>query len=457
MLVATSNEARNLFATRMLLAALLGGVLVLTTNAWAAPLAADADLNTEQRALVAQLTADKAITVARERQIAATDQDRLYEQLKNKDQALQLAERRAAGNAARLAELRKAREQIASERQALVVALANRDRTLAAAVQAYREVVIGIATSSDLKKQKALQRFADGEQREALADLDVILDAERATQNRAFDIQDAEKRRLIAMLALQAHDQGKVTLEEVIGRFEQLTRLNPDMTRNWIELGRLYQDRGQLDRARQAAEFANRSMLGSDVHDRTVVLNELGDVAAEAGDLAGAKARYDEGLALARELVKDTPSSAQAQRDISVSLDRLGDVAIQAGNLAEAKIWFEEGLLLARKLAKDRSTFAEAQRDISISLNKLGDATVLTGDLAGAEAACCQAIALAPDSGLRSTPPGPATRPASSAPARGSPGRHQGLRWSPTTCRSTMATPPPWRSTRRPTAAVCRR
>jgi hypothetical protein len=94
-------------------------------------------------------------------------------------------------------------------------------------VRTYREVCTGIATSPDPRKQQALQRFADGEQREALADLDVIADAERAERRKAVDLQDAAKRRPIAALARQVHDQGKVTLDEVIGRYEQLTRLDP--------------------------------------------------------------------------------------------------------------------------------------------------------------------------------------------------------------------------------------
>jgi len=101
----------------MLIAALLAGAIGSTAVAQPAPVVAAVDLNAEQRALVAQLTADKAITVARERGIAAADQQKLYEQLNVKDQALREAERWAAGNASKLAEVRKARDRIAKERQ----------------------------------------------------------------------------------------------------------------------------------------------------------------------------------------------------------------------------------------------------------------------------------------------------------------------------------------------------
>ena len=138
----------------------LCGLIAMVATGLAAPSAAGVDLNAEQRALIAQLTADKAITIARERKLAEADQEKLYEQLKVKDQALRVAGRRAAGNASKLAELRRSRGRIATERQALVAALADRNRTLAAKVRAYREVVTGIATSPEPQKQKALRRFA---------------------------------------------------------------------------------------------------------------------------------------------------------------------------------------------------------------------------------------------------------------------------------------------------------
>jgi Flp pilus assembly protein TadD len=98
-------------------------------------------------------------------------------------------------------------------------------------------------------------------------------------------------------------------------------------------------------------------------------------VAVQAGDLAGAKARFEEGLGIARKLAQVNPTSAEAQRDVSISLDRLGDVAVQAGDLAGAKARFEEGLGIRRKLAQANPTSAQAQRDVVFSLFKLGTAT----------------------------------------------------------------------------------
>ncbi|HEX7838290.1 MAG TPA: hypothetical protein VF469_12535, partial [Kofleriaceae bacterium] len=76
--------------------------------------------------------------------------------------------------------------------------------------------------------------------------------------------------------------------------------------------------------------------------------------------------------AILRKLAHANLISAQAQGDISVSLDRLGVVAVQDGDLAGAKARFEEGLVIRRKLAQINPTSAEAQRDLIVSLFNLG-------------------------------------------------------------------------------------
>jgi len=166
---------------RALLVGLLSGVLGgSASDAGADPGVATVDLNADARSLVARLLAERAITLANARGQADAAQDELYKQLNDKDRALRAAQAKAAGNAAALARARKDRDEIARQREELVAALARRDQTLAAEVRAYREEITRIASSPDPQKQKALQRFADGEQAEALGELDEILNAETA-------------------------------------------------------------------------------------------------------------------------------------------------------------------------------------------------------------------------------------------------------------------------------------
>ena len=91
-----THSAGNRISAQILMAVLLCGVIGRPATAQPGPIAASVDLNAEQRALIAQLTADKAITVARERRIAEADQERLYEQLKAKGPGA-AADREAGG------------------------------------------------------------------------------------------------------------------------------------------------------------------------------------------------------------------------------------------------------------------------------------------------------------------------------------------------------------------------
>jgi len=52
-------------------------------------------------------------------------------------------------------------------------------------------------------------------------------------------------------------------------------------------------------------------------------MNKLGDVLVKAGDLAGAKARFEACLGVSEKLAAQNPGSAEAQRDVWVSMWRM--------------------------------------------------------------------------------------------------------------------------------------
>jgi tetratricopeptide (TPR) repeat protein len=142
---------------------------------------------------------------------------------------------------------------------------------------------------------------------------------------------------------------------------------------------------GQLAQAEDAyAAFLKRSGDGVDDPKYAAALTGLGDIALRRGDLAGAKARYEQGLKIRERLARDE-SDAEAQRDLSVSYERLGDILGRAGDLAGAKARYEQGLNIFERLARDESD-AQAQRDLSVSYIRLGDILARAGDLAGAKA-----------------------------------------------------------------------
>src|SRR5262249_35446745 len=214
--------------TRGVARALAMGVMcsVLGVAAPAARAAPEPDLNVEMRAVVAKLTADKALAVANAHTIAAIEQEALNRQLEEKDRKLRDAEARAAGNKAEVARIRKDRDAIAQERKKLVDALADRDRTLAAEVRAYREEVTKLAASPDPRKQKALQRFADGERLSAVLELSEIVDADFRAREMANKIRTAADLRPVAELAEQTYDKGEMKLEAVVQLYEKITGLD---------------------------------------------------------------------------------------------------------------------------------------------------------------------------------------------------------------------------------------
>jgi hypothetical protein len=57
--------------------------------------------------------------------------------------------------------------------------------------------------------------------------------------------------------------------------------------------------------------------------DLSVRLNKLGDTRAAQGDLAGALAAFEQGLAIRERLAEADPSNAQWQTDVVVSLWKL--------------------------------------------------------------------------------------------------------------------------------------
>lgn len=91
--------------------------------------------------------------------------------------------------------------------------------------------------------------------------------------------------------------------------------------------------------------------------DLSVSLERLGDVQVLAGDLAGARARFEASLAVAERLAAQNPGSAAAKRDLSVSLIKLTDVLVQAGDLAGARSRFA----VAERLAVQNPGSAEAR------------------------------------------------------------------------------------------------
>ncbi len=203
------------------------------------------------------------------------------------------------------------RNDLAVQEQRYVDALAERDRVYAEEIATYRRAVEDIAATP--QGLAALTRFNAGEEAEALE----ILDRLRAAR-------DLAAARRIAQLAQDALRRAKVSTQSVIARYEEITTLDPSRHWDWVELGRLLFQGGDLPKALAAARRA--ADTASTERDRSVALNELGDVQVAQGDLPGALASYSGGLEIFQRLAEADPGNAGWQRDLSVSFNKIGDV-----------------------------------------------------------------------------------------------------------------------------------
>jgi hypothetical protein len=140
-----------------------------------------------------------------------------------------------AGDTQRKAELTAAEEKY-------VAALAERDRAYAQEIAVFRKAVEDIAATP--QGATALARFNAGDEIGALAVLDNLRAARDAARQKRADIESAAEGRRIATLAVEARNRGKLATAQVIARYEEVTRLDPAVHVDWVELGRLYTDAG---------------------------------------------------------------------------------------------------------------------------------------------------------------------------------------------------------------------
>src|SRR5262249_34281814 len=156
---------------------------------------------------------------------------------------------------------------------------------------------------SSPEKRAALQRYADGDRRGAMAVLDSLTRAENGARTQAAAIANAAELRKLAQLAEDMKDKGELHTQELIARYKEVTQLDPGVVWDWLSLTGLYQEAGRLDQAQATCAKA---------------------------------------VELAETTVKQNPSSAQAKRDASLSYSKLGDVAVEAGDLADARRKYEQ-------------------------------------------------------------------------------------------------------------------
>ncbi len=272
-----------------------------------------------------------------------------------------------------------ARAELISAQERYIADLAARDRAYAQEIAVFRAAVADIASTPE--GVAILTQRRPGNLRQARAQLLALIDTRNAAEQRATDIRRAANLRTGATFALDDRAKGEATTAEVMALYEQVTRLDPSVHWDWIELTRLYVDAGRLSDAQQSA---NRALaLASDLRERSVALIGLGDVLGIQGDLRGARARYEEALSIDRQIAATSALDADTRRDLSITLGRLGDVSLGLGDVGGALRYYEDMLQRDVQIARESPTWI-GFLDVCSDLWGITDTLVAAGDLSRA-------------------------------------------------------------------------
>jgi hypothetical protein len=126
-----------------------------------------------------------------------------------------------------------------------------------------------------------------------------------------------------------------------------------------------------------------------------MLLDRIGGLAWDSGDLDRAHTVYGEHLAIARRRRARLGDSPESLRDLCVALERVGDVAVGRGDLDRARDAYRESLAIARSLRARLGDSPEALHGISVALVRVGDVTLRFRDLDAAHAAFAENLAVA--------------------------------------------------------------
>ena len=269
--------------------------------------------------------------------------------------------------------------------ETIVTSLVDTERVQAAAegrefgpdeAKKFEENLREILSSTDARKLPAKEALADNRSQDAADQLMIVA---RQEGGAADDFARSSAQIYREAAALYYGRQPQKALEA----YREATRLDGFDFGAWIYLARLERIHGgNITAAKEAAIKARKTAISE--RDQSVAMDELGDIAMLAGDLAAARTAFTESLETRRTLAEANPESAEAQRDVSVSLNKLGDVALQAGDLAAARSAFTESHEILAKLAEANPESAEAQRDLAVGYERLGNVEMFAGDLASA-------------------------------------------------------------------------
>jgi tetratricopeptide (TPR) repeat protein len=113
-------------------------------------------------------------------------------------------------------------------------------------------------------------------------------------------------------------------------------------------------------------------------------LGKIGDLERRLHDPRGARAHFDEALAIDRDLMRRAPAREDHLRQAAIELINIGDLQLDAGNAQGALESYKEALELRGKLTASYSMLSSYQRDLAASLGRIGNVKNKMGDTQGA-------------------------------------------------------------------------
>jgi Tfp pilus assembly protein PilF len=137
-----------------------------------------------------------------------------------------------------------------------------------------------------------------------------------------------------------------------------------------LELGDVAGARANCERALQITE----ATYGPDHHDVATCVNNLGGVLEEQGDLAGACANYERALRI------DEAIYGPDHHNVAIAITNLGLVLLKLGDLAGARTNLERALRI------DEAAYGSDHPRVATCVNNLGGVLWEQGDLAAARA-----------------------------------------------------------------------
>jgi tetratricopeptide (TPR) repeat protein len=248
------------------------------------------------------------------------------------------------------------------------------------------------------KRQEASE--LEAAQRLARAETEHAVEAERRVQEQRQAAFKLRRRALAALgaaltavilliitaLKWRESDLARVSANDARDQADGLINFMLDDLRNkLLPIGRLSILDAVVQKAKAYLEGLPKELLTTPrLREQGAMLRNLGDTNVQQGRLQEALSVYQHGLAIAKQLVKQDPPSAELKRDLSLSYNKVGSVLEAQGKLQEALDAYMQSLEIRRSLI-DREKSNEAwQRDLSVSYERIGNVLLKQGKLPAA-------------------------------------------------------------------------